>query len=166
METLHERFLRVSALQRESLIVSADDFRVDEHGAYHHEGDFGVIAWRMAENVFTSLLPNVDRVVALVGAPGAGKTTWISQHQKPGVLYLDATLTRRRRRREVCALARQACKEIHCVFVHPDLEVCLAQNRSRGRRVPEEIIRKTHRRLSLCPPAPDEGWATVEDGTA
>jgi len=161
METLHERFLRVSARQRESLIVSADDFRVNEHGIYQHDGDLGVIAWRMAEQVFTELLPTVDRVVALAGTPGAGKTTWVSTNKESGVLYLDSTLSRRRRRREVCDIAQAAGKEISCVFLHPELEVCLARNRSRGRQVPDEIIRRVHHRMAVCPPAVDEGWASV-----
>lgn len=161
METLHERFLRVSARQRESMIVSADDFRVDEHGIYQHDGDLGVIAWRMAEQVFTELLPTVDRVIALAGAPGAGKTTWVSTNKESGVLYLDSTLSRRRRRRDVCAIAHGADKEISCVLMHPELEVCLARNRSRGRQVPDSIIRQAHHRLSVCPPAVDEGWASV-----
>ena len=161
METLHERFLRVSARQRERLIVSADDFRVDERGVYQHNGDLGVIAWRMAEQVFTELLPVVDRVIALVGAPGAGKTTWVSTNKESGVLYLDSTLSRRRRRRDVCAIAHDAGKEISCVLVHPELEVCLARNRSRGRQVPDVVIQRAHHRLSVCPPDLDEGWASV-----
>jgi predicted kinase len=160
-ETLPERYDRVAARQRELMIVSADDFRVDEFGIYSHEGDMGIIAWRMAERSFSELLPTVNRVVALAGAPGAGKTTWLKENAEPGVLYMDATLARRLTRRGVCALASAAGKEISCVFLHPKVEVCLARNQSRGRQVPEDQLRRAHHRLTVCPPATDEGWSAV-----
>lgn len=160
-ETLAERFERVAARQRETFVVSADDFRVDEFGVYNHEGDMGIIAYRMAERVFTELLPTADRVVALAGAPAAGKTTWIREHKKPGVLYLDLTLSRRRARREVCALANDAGKEISCLLLHPPVEVCLMRNRTRGRQVPEDQLRQAHHRLTVCPPGMDEGWSSI-----
>jgi len=160
-ETLPERYVRVAARQRELMIVSADDFRVNEFGIYSHEGDMGIIAWRMAEQNFTELLPLADRVVALAGAPGAGKTTWLKEHAEPGVLYMDATLARRLTRRGLCALANAADREISCLLIHPKVEVCLARNRSRGRQVPDDQLRRAHHRLTVCPPAMDEGWSEV-----
>jgi predicted kinase len=161
-ETLPERYDRVAARQRELMIVSADDFRVNEFGIYSHEGDMGIIAWRMAEQSFSELLPLADRVVALAGAPGAGKTTWVNRSGlESGVLYLDATLARRLTRRRVCELASAAGKEISCVLIHPRVEVCLARNQSRGRHVPEDQLRRAHHRLTVCPPATDEGWSEV-----
>ena len=160
-ETLPERYERVAARQRETLVVSADDFREDEFGIYSHEGDMGIIAWRMAETSFASLLPTVDRVVALAGAPGAGKTTWVREHREPGTLYLDMMLARRKTRRDICALASTAGKEISCLLIHPRVEVCLARNEARGRHVPEIYVRGAHHRLTVCPPATDEGWSEV-----
>jgi len=161
-ETLHDRYDRVAARQRDLLIVSADDFRVDEFGIYSHEGNMGIIAWGMAERSFTELLPLADRVVALAGAPGAGKTTWVNTSGlESGVLYLDATLARRLTRRRVCAMASDAGKEISCVLIHPKVEVCLARNSSRGRQVPDDQLRRAHHRLTVCPPATDEGWSEV-----
>lgn len=160
-ETLAQRYERVAAQQRKSLIVSADDFRVDEFGVYHHEGDMGLIAWRMAARVFTELAPTVDRIVALTGAPGAGKSTWIANNREDGVLYLDLTLSRRRSRREVCEIVHGLGREISCVFIHPKVDVCLAQNRSRGRQVPDNQIARAHHRLTVCPPQTDEGWSRV-----
>lgn len=160
-ETLAERYDRVSARHRESLIVSADDFRVNEFGIYDHEGDMGLIAWRMAARIFTELAATVDRIVALSGAPGAGKSTWIANNHEQGVLYLDLTLSRRKSRREVCEIVHGLGKEISCVLIHPKLDVCLAHNRGRGRQVPDEIITTAHHRLTVCPPEMDEGWSEV-----
>jgi hypothetical protein len=162
-ETLPERFERVCKQQRRSLIVRPDDFRADNHGVYSHAGDMGLIAWRMAERSFAALLPLVDEVRALAGAPGAGKTTWIERHGIEGVLYLDSMLVRRKNRRVICEMAAAAGRPIDCVILDTDLDVCLARNseRSPDRRVPEPYIRRAHHRLAECPPATDEGWRTV-----
>ena len=145
------------------MIVRPDDFRMNDHGVYDHEGDMGIIGWRMAERVFDELLPLVDEVRALAGCPGAGKTTWVERHGIEGVLYLDAMLARRHTRRSVCEQAAAAGKQIGCVFLDVDLETCFARNKMRpsGRVVPEEYLRAAYRRLSVCPPDVDEGWRNV-----
>lgn len=162
-ETLEERFIRVSREQKSTLVVRADDFRADEHGVYSHAGDMGLIAWRMAKRVFSELVHKVELVVAVAGAPGAGKTTWIMQNQVSGVLYLDTMLSRRKNRREVCAMAAAAGRPIDCVLLDTDLDVCLTRNakRSPDRRVPATYIERAHHRLTVCPPAEDEGWRQV-----
>jgi hypothetical protein len=162
-ETLRERFDRVFREQKSSLVVSADDYRVDEHGVYHSDGTQGLIGWRMALEAFETLLPTVEVAVALAGAPGAGKSTWAASNRAPGVLYLDAMLARRRVRREVCEMAAAAGTPIDCVFVDSDLETCLERNRRRAgaRRVPEQQVRRAHHRLAVCPPGGDEGWRRV-----
>jgi hypothetical protein len=162
-ETLEERFIRVREVQKRTLIVRADDFRADNHGVYSHAGDMGLIAWSMAKRSLNELLPLVDEVRALAGAPGAGKTTWIDEHGIEGVLYLDSMLSRRKTRRDVCAMAAAAHRPIDCVFIDTPFEVCIARNRERSpdRRVPESYIMRAHRRLTVCPPADDEGWRGV-----
>jgi predicted kinase len=162
-ETLNDRFNRVAKEQKRTLVVRADDFRANEHGVYSHEGDLGIIAWRMAQRSFTELLSGVDLVVALAGAPGAGKTTWVQENRRPGVLYLDATLSRRKTRREVCGVTASAGRPIYCVFLDVDLDVCLTRNatRSPDRRVPPSNIEQAHHRLTVCPPDVDEGWRRV-----
>ena len=162
-ETLEQRFERVSKAQKSTLVVRADDFRADDRGFYSHAGDMGLIAWRMAERVFAELLPLVDEVRALAGVPGAGKSTWIEQHGVEGVLYLDSMLAARKTRRAVCGMAAAAGRPIDCVLIDTDLDVCLARNQERSpdRRVPVPYILGAHRRLTLCPPATDEGWRAV-----
>jgi len=163
-ETLEERYQRVAATQLKTRIVSADDFRVDDHGVYGHEGDMGLIAWRMAERSLQALLPTCSRVIALAGTPGAGKTTWLRQHATPapaGTVFMDITLTRRKARRELCAIVNAAGKPIRCLVLHPTLETCLRRNQQRGRQVPEVLIRQAHHRLCVCPPDFDEGWDAI-----
>lgn len=162
-ETLDDRFKRVSGEQKSTLVVRADDFRANEHGVYSHEGDMGLIAWRMAERSFKALLPEVELVVALAGLPGAGKSTWIDTNKESGVLYLDSMLSRRATRRAVCALAAAAGRPIDCVFLDTDLELCLSRNakRSPDRVVPPNYIDRAHLRMTECPPGLDEGWRQV-----
>jgi len=162
-ESLQERFIRVSREQKRTLVVCADDFRCAPDGTYGHEGDMGVIGWRMAERVFEELLPSVGEVRALAGAPGAGKSTWLREHGVGGVLYLDAVLARRATRRTVCKMAAAAGRQIDCVLFLTDLEICLARNSARrpDRVVPESRVRAAHRRLLVCPPGLDEGWRRV-----
>lgn len=162
-ETLQDRFIRVSRVQKSTLVVCADDFRSDRSGIYHHDGDMGLIAWRMAQRVYAELLPTVELVVALVGMPAAGKSTWIAANRREGVLYLDMTLARRASRREICEMAAQAGRPIECVFLDTDLDLCLSRNaeRSPDRRVPEENLRQAHHRLAVCPPGLDEGWSRI-----
>lgn len=150
-------------MQKSTLVVRPDDFRVDNRGVYSHEGDMGLIAWSMAMRVFEELLPLADEVRATAGVPGAGKTTWIERHGVEGALYFDSTLSMRRNRRTVCAAATAAGRPIDCVVIVTELDVCLARNQERSpeRRVPESSIRRAYRRLVECPPATDEGWRTV-----
>lgn len=123
----------------------------------------GIIGWRMAERVFRELLPSVDEVRALAGAPGSGKSTWLRHHGVEGVLYLDAVLSRRGVRRVVCEMAAAAGKEIDCVLFLADLKICLRRNslRSPDRAVPTAYVKAAHRRLRVCPPGLDEGWRRV-----
>jgi len=162
-ETLAERFRRVREVQKSTLVVRPDDFRVDDRGVYSCAGDMGLIAWNMATRVLGELLPLADEVRAMAGVPGAGKTTWIERHGIAGVLYFDSMLSQRRNRRLVCEMAAAAGRPIDCVLVDTDIDVCLARNRERSpdRRVPDPIILRAHRRLVECPPATDEGWRAV-----
>lgn len=163
-ETLQERFDRVSKEQKATLVVCPDDFRRDASGLYSHEGDMGFIAWKMALRVLDDLLPGAGKAVALCGAPGAGKSTWIAANREDGVLYLDSMLARRLSRRLVCLSARSAGTPIDCVFLDVELDVCEARNalRAPDRVVPLPYLLGAHHRLSVCPPEVSEGWRTVQ----
>jgi len=161
-ETHKQRFARVFARQRETLVIAPDDFRVDENGVYSHAGDWGIVGWKMALDSLHRLLPKAEMVLGMAGAPGAGKSTWVQENARAGVLYLDSTLTRKSNRREVCAIAYETGRRAECLLLHPKLEVCLERNQRRGRQVPEDYVRNGHHRLCVCPPGLDEGWAAVE----
>jgi hypothetical protein len=60
-------------------------------------------------------------------------------------------------------MAAAAGKEIDCILLDTDLEMCLSRNAARtfDRVVPEKHVRATHHRLVVCPPNLDEGWQRV-----
>lgn len=70
----------------------------------------------------------------------------------------DATNAQRRHRREVIALAR-ATGFTHITGLRLDTPVwlCLARNKKRDRRVPEDVIFRMHRQLRDAPPTLQEG---------
>ena len=70
----------------------------------------------------------------------------------------DATNAQRRSRREVIALARAAgFTHITGVWLNTPVWLCLARNRRRSRRVPEDVIFRMHRQLRDAPPSLSEG---------
>lgn len=56
-------------------------------------------------------------------------------------IIIDATHARKRHRRATIELLRsESFRPIYCCIVHPPLEVCLAQNAARDRRVPQRVV--------------------------
>jgi predicted kinase len=70
----------------------------------------------------------------------------------------DATNAQRRHRREVIALAREVgFTHITGVWVRTPLWLCLARNKKRERKVPEDVILRMYRQLRDAPPSVEEG---------
>lgn len=75
------------------------------------------------------------------------------------VTYIDATNFRREFRVSFLEIARERRCEIEALFFDVPLEVCLARNAARGRRVPEDVLRTMAERLE--PPVIEEGFRRV-----
>ncbi|ARV59920.1 AAA family ATPase [Nostocales cyanobacterium HT-58-2] len=70
----------------------------------------------------------------------------------------DATNAQRRHRREVIALAREfGFTHITGVWVRTPIWLCLARNKKRERKVPEDVIFRMYRQLRDAPPSLEEG---------
>jgi predicted kinase len=70
----------------------------------------------------------------------------------------DATNAQRRHRREIIALAREVgFTHITGVWVNTPVWLCLARNKKRERKVPEEVIFRMYRQLRDAPPSLEEG---------
>ena len=76
------------------------------------------------------------------------------------VTYVDATHLTPAERAPYVGMARGYGCEIEAVFFDAGLEVCLARNASRERRVPDEAMRAMA--AKLVPPSVEEGFARVE----
>jgi predicted kinase len=75
------------------------------------------------------------------------------------VSYVDATNFRREFRLSFLEIARERRCEIEALFFDVPLEVCLARNAARGRRVPEDVLRAMAERLE--PPEIEEGFRRI-----
>ena len=75
------------------------------------------------------------------------------------VSYVDATNFRREFRFSFLEIARQRRCVVEALFFDVPLEVCLARNAARGRRVPEDVLRTMTQRLE--PPAIEEGFRRI-----
>ncbi|UKO96201.1 AAA family ATPase [Nostoc sp. UHCC 0870] len=73
-------------------------------------------------------------------------------------VIFDATNAQRRHRREIITLVRDiGFTHITGVWVKTPVWLCLARNKKRDRKVPEEIILRMHRQLRDAPPSQEEG---------
>jgi len=128
--------------------------------------DANELAWQASYRAFHRALqcraPNT-RLVLLIGAQGAGKSTWAREHiaQHPASIVFDAIIVRRRERLPLLAAAEAAGVPAVAVWFKTTLAMCLARNAGRpaDEQVPEQAIRNVH--AALEPPHPDEGFEAV-----
>ena len=76
------------------------------------------------------------------------------------VSYIDATNLTRKDRAHWIDLAIETGYAIEALYFDVPLDICLARNRARERRVPEDVMREMA--LKLAPPQLDEGFSRVE----
>lgn len=76
------------------------------------------------------------------------------------VTYIDATNLSRKERKNWVKFAREAGCEIEALYFDTPLDVCLARNQMRDRRVPESVIREMAHKLTV--PQLEEGFSRVE----
>ena len=78
---------------------------------------------------------------------------------KRPVTYVDATSLTPEERRPYVEIGRAWDCEVEAVFLDVPLEICMARNAGRARKVPEEAMMKMA--IKLVPPSTDEGFARV-----
>lgn len=164
MSNLHTRIAMTTHKARKSLIVSPDDFRMDD-GKYVHHAEEQKPIWDASYALLKELISQPDHhtLRVMVGLPGAGKSTWICANKAQGVVTFDATMARRKSRKQILQFARQYGHSdllLCAVFVNTPLVDCRARNalRSQDRCVPDEVLTRMHLSLSQAPPSLSEGW--------
>lgn len=140
------------------MIISPDSYLWTPEGKYLWTPERVSGAWAEANKEFSETLKSgrYGRVVLVMGSPGSGKTTWLSQNFKPGVLYFEAVFKNAFTREPY--LSRARCFGIYpeVVWVDSHLEVCLQRNsmRSPDRKVPEDLLRGMWETIREFPPDP------------
>ncbi|AKG24758.1 ATPase AAA [Calothrix sp. 336/3] len=80
-----------------------------------------------------------------------------AQSQNQSIIF-DATNAQRRQRRDMINLARDSgMVTITAIWLQTPVWLCLARNRNRGRKVPEDVIFRMYRQLRDVPPSTTEG---------
>lgn len=123
----------------EQLLISTDAIRAQLFGDEATQGPW-LWVWRKVRQEFCSAVLVINQ-------------------ERSRVAIYDATNTRRRNRRQVFALAREAgFTHITGLWLDTPLPVCLKRNQQRDRQVPEPVILQMHRQLVDAPPRLSEGF--------
>lgn len=100
----------------------------------------------------------------LVGAQGAGKTTWLrSNADRLGsdAAVFNAILVKKSERKPLLDIARAHDVPVIAVWLDTPLEICLLRNARRldDEVVPDSAIRNVH--AAIEPPTTEEGFSSV-----
>ena len=147
------------------MIISPDHHIYNDDGTYVWSPGRVKYAWWLCKNLLREFQEAFGTIYLLVGVPGAGKSTWIAQNGSSDQLYVDATFTEYKGRKDYIKLIRSMDphKRIVAVVFHVDVEVAIQRNatRTEDRRIPEDIIRKMHQRLQSHPVTLAEGFDEI-----
>lgn len=118
-------------------LISTDTIRSQIFGDEATQGSW-LLVWREIQRQFQQAIVNSS-------CAAASKAIY------------DATNAQRRQRREVIALARTTgFTHITGLWLDTPIWLCLARNRRRVRKVPEDVIFRMHRQLRDAPPTLQE----------
>jgi predicted kinase len=130
------------------------------------DADRNAAAWQQCFAVLPRALKDLHpggRLYVLVGAQGAGKSTWAAalKAREPRSVVFDAILVKKGERAPIMAEARRAGVEAVAVWFRTSLETCLTRNAGRPQDevVPERNIRNVY--AAIEPPTTDEGFAEI-----
>lgn len=109
----------------------------------------------------------VSTLYLLIGAQGAGKSTWARARsiEEPAAIIFDAILVRRIERAPILAAASARGVPVVAVWFRTPLDACVARNAARPA---DEIADETGLRnvfAALEPPSTNEGFARIVEVT-
>ncbi len=99
-----------------------------------------------------------ERIVSVLGDALMRTTLSRLKEWRRDCVY-DATNVSRGRRSPILALAQEFSLPAVAVFTDTPMEIALARNRRRRRKVPAEVVKRFYRLLE--PPSVDEGFEEV-----
>ncbi|WP_421549612.1 AAA family ATPase [Pseudomonas sp. QD4] len=145
--------------------INPDHFLQTEKGRIIN-AELNRLAWQKAHLVLSETLlvtPKPSRLYLLIGAQGAGKSTWAKSTLlvEPGAVIFDAILVQCCGRESLIQAAKKHGVDVVATWFTTSLEDCLARNQLRpnDEMVPENAIRNVFK--ALQPPRLSEGFTEI-----
>ena len=101
------------------------------------------------------------RMVAVVGAPGSGKSYWCRGHDADDVLLFDCCQSTRRVRAQVVWVAHHVGMPVDCTYMSTPIRVAIERIKGRDRHVPSDVVERYYRQLKREPPHIGEGYRAI-----
>ena len=137
-------------------IICPDDLLINEEGKYEWTLERATDAHRKCHDAWQRelFMRRPERAILLIGAPGAGKSTWAKGLGDENVVVFDATLNLPYKRRPLVQMAHKERIDVHFVLFLTPLHICLERNSGRreDRKIPEAIIKDMDRKIRMSPP--------------
>lgn len=147
-------------------IICPDSYLYDDRGQYVFTKPRSKEAWVKAIQELEALLadPRVEKVILLVGIPGVGKSTWVSQQpDDPSVIYFDATFIKPEWRAPIIKVCQDWGIGVEAVWIKAPPSICRERNQSRppDRKIPDPILTSMYEQVHKTPPQESEGFDKV-----
>lgn len=148
------------------MIISPDHYLYDENGVYVWTPERASNGWESSRAALALALQDasIQKVVLMVGLPGAGKSTWLAANATDQAVYFDATSCRRRDRVQFLQfITERSTKPVEAVVFTTPADVANQRNarRSDDRRVPDVVVAAMAQALAANPVSVGEGFAAV-----
>jgi predicted kinase len=148
-------------------MIIEPDKHYDDDGRYVWTPERSVMAWERSYEELRAALAGgtYRRVVALIGIPGCGKSTYARSHDAADLILFDGFFGKPERRRRVLEIAAQFGVPVEAVWLKADWETCVRRNDQRrdDRRVPQETMEAMWRMLQEDPPSLAEGFTAIRE---
>lgn len=146
------------------MLISPDNFLLDPDGEYVWTPERLFVAWNMTHDAIKASVANHDRIVLLCGLPGSGKSTWLASHYNEDIVWVDATLTKRKLRKGLAKFCREVgYKRVSLVVFQTPEAICRERNDVRVgiRRVCEDHLTPMIAQMKILPTV-EEGFDDIE----